>query len=90
MKGLAAESGARAEAIVFLEYFKEFPDTRQAGFVGLAKFPPSYLLAVQVEAKSFAAMARSYGRNRTSRPPAEGRARHEDAYPVAAPGQAPK
>jgi hypothetical protein len=38
MKGSAPTGAATAEAIVFLEYFKEFPHTRQAGFVGLAKF----------------------------------------------------
>jgi hypothetical protein len=38
MKGVGAESGGKAEAIVFLDYSKDFPHTRQAGFVGLAKF----------------------------------------------------
>ncbi len=37
MKEVSAESGVKAEAIVFLGYSKYFPHTRQAGFVRLAK-----------------------------------------------------
>ena len=37
MKGVGAESGVKAEAIVFLNYSKDFSQTRQAGFVHLTK-----------------------------------------------------
>ncbi len=38
MKGVDIESGVNAEALVFLDYFKDFPHTRQGGFAGLAMF----------------------------------------------------
>ena len=37
-KGVGAESSVKAEAIVFLDYFLDFPHTRQGGFAGFAKF----------------------------------------------------
>jgi hypothetical protein len=38
MKGVGAESSVKAEAVVFLDYFLDFPHTRQEGFAGFAKF----------------------------------------------------
>lgn len=38
MKGVGAECGVKAEAIVILDYFKDFFPTRQGGFIGQAKF----------------------------------------------------
>jgi len=38
MKGVGAESCVKAEAVVFLNYFLDFPRTRQGGFAGFAKF----------------------------------------------------
>ena len=38
MQGDCAESGVKAEVIVFLNDFTDFPHSRQAGFVDLAKF----------------------------------------------------
>ena len=76
MKGVGAKCGVKAEAIVFLDYFTDFPIHGKAGFAGLAK--------------SFAGMSRSHDKKRSSTPAAESRARHEDGYLAAAPSEAPK
>jgi hypothetical protein len=36
MKGFGAESGVKAEAVDFLDYFLDFPHTRQGGFASFA------------------------------------------------------
>ena len=38
MKGVGAESGVKAEAIVFSDYSKDFLHPRQGGLAALAKF----------------------------------------------------
>jgi hypothetical protein len=38
MKGVGAEYRVKAEAVVFSDYFLDFPHTRQGGFAGFAKF----------------------------------------------------
>jgi hypothetical protein len=38
MQGVGAESGVKAEAVVFSGYFDNFPHPWRNGFAGLAKF----------------------------------------------------
>ncbi|MDQ6868104.1 MAG: hypothetical protein M3178_06765 [Pseudomonadota bacterium] len=91
MKGVGTQSGVEAEAIVSLDYSKDFPHHGHGGFAGLAKFRRRISWRCSREQNPSPAW-----RGAATKKPnfharhGKSRAKHEDGYLAAAPREAPK